>query len=184
MIGLIKVKYLMQLIIDLENPGLIEQKLKSWAVNLSSYSTKNTIGRYILDQNHAKLWVPELVPAIEEQGYTIDKAYLEVYKRTVNSDWQKFIPENRYNYALHVPLEGCDNWVIEYMDNTDMPFYDKQGISYCSQNDAVVTKHYGYKKLDSMFIMRTDRQWRRTHLDRPQQQLAKSLLITLTPIFA
>jgi hypothetical protein len=174
----------MRFIVDLNDSGDIEEKLRYWATHLSDYLSYTKIGRYILDQNHAKMWVPELDSILLENGFKIDKAYLEVNKKTVNSDWQKFLPENQYSYALHVPIEGCENWLLEYISNTSMPAFNKLGIVYASETTSEVKKHYGYQDLNSMFIMRTDRQWRRTHIDRPTAHLSKSLLITLNPISA
>lgn len=172
----------MQLIYNIDNPEPLAQKLSSWAKNLSKYASFQKVGRYLLDSAHAKLWVPELEIFLTERNYSVDKIYLEIYQRTVFSDWQKFIPENVPQFALHVPLEGCDNWIVEYVANQSMPAYDKLGIKFCSNSDSKISKHFGYRELDSMFIMSTNTQWRRSHVDRPSSVTSKSLLITLTTI--
>ena len=86
----------------------IEEKLRYWATHLSDYLSYTKIGRYILDQNHAKMWVPELDSILLENGFKIDKAYLEVNKKTVNSDWQKFLPENQYTQHHHRQQQTAD----------------------------------------------------------------------------
>jgi|688.fasta_scaffold93402_2 hypothetical protein len=172
----------MQLILDIEYPKSLEDQLKNWAKNLSKYLTYNQIGRYLLDKTHAELWIPELNEFLFDKGFKIDHVYLEVNKRASNSDWQKFLPENSFNYALHVPVEGYQNWVVEYVANTTMPSFDKLGLAFSSSRDSTIEKHYGYKSLETMFIMRTDRQWRKTHLERPAEHIAKFLLITLQPV--
>jgi len=64
----------MRFIVDLNDSGDIEEKLRYWATHLSDYLSYTKIGRYILDQNHAKMWVPELDSILLENGFKIDKA--------------------------------------------------------------------------------------------------------------
>lgn len=172
----------MNLTIDLQDAELIHQKLIQWVTNSSTFLSKKKVGRYQLDHNHAKLWTPELETFLKSYGFLIDKTYLEIYQRTIFSNWQKFLPENKQQYALHIPIEGCDNWVVEFVDNQTLPSFDKLGIKYGSNKTSSFTKHFGFRSLDDMFIMRTDRQWRRRHYDRPNYVYAKSLLVTLVSI--